>query len=67
MKITTLVILAIVLTVVSACVVEEPYQQPHHRTGYNTPTKVIVHTDGDSDDHHRGRFCPPGQAKKGNC
>jgi hypothetical protein len=64
MKITTLVILAITLPVVSACVVEEPY---HHRSGYHVPTKVIVHTDGDSDDHHRGRFCPPGQAKKGNC
>lgn len=19
------------------------------------------------DDHHNGKFCPPGQAKKGNC
>lgn len=28
---------------------------------------LIVIDDGRSGGHHGGRFCPPGQAKKGRC
>lgn len=45
-------LLATVLTI-SAC-----------RAGYQDgPHKVYV----DDDQYHGGHFCPPGQAKKGNC
>jgi hypothetical protein len=33
----------------------------HDHDGYERPRRVYY------DDHHRGHFCPPGQAKKGNC
>lgn len=29
--------------------------------------EVKVSKEGDSHEHHGERFCPPGQAKKGNC
>ncbi|MFZ4540483.1 MAG: hypothetical protein ACOYNL_01575 [Rickettsiales bacterium] len=84
----------IALTLLSACVVEEPYNQPYNRsgyyaprdTGYYAPRNVVVHVDDrdnwddydrdwDHDDHDHGKwdnpskgyYCPPGQAKKGNC
>lgn len=74
MKLTTMALLTCALPMVSACVVEEPYHGPYHRTGYAVPSRVVIHTDDhdwdehDYDyDHNRGHFCPPGQAKKGNC
>lgn len=35
----------------------------HHRDG----RRYVEYPDYDDRHHHRGHFCPPGQAKKGNC
>jgi hypothetical protein len=43
------------------------YQEPRRRDYDDREYRRHHHDDDYDDDHHRGHFCPPGQAKKGNC
>ena len=42
----------------------------HHHRDYDYRRRYVEYPDREydyDDHHHRGHFCPPGQAKKGNC
>jgi hypothetical protein len=52
------IVVAVALTVLAACSAE--VKGPRVEV---TPPKVVIGPDGG----HGGGFCPPGQARKGNC
>ena len=37
------------------------------RDDHHDGRRYVDRSDYDDDHHHRGHFCPPGQARKGNC